>query len=365
MRRFKEGEQIYTSYQVQIEPDNNDQEDEEVDLDLTEQNEDYVEFQNYLSVVGKWYPKSLVNLSKGELHKMLHNEDIEAPRLDDFVNNNFIVGKAAKEITDYAFNEEIEQVNNEQISKLQEAKSRIPSYMPLKLLLIGEKYEGCKEVYDKLKAEFNLKIFDVAEVTAEIEKVLNPPKEEEVPDPKKAKGKQVIEEPPDNQEELKELAIVAEKIKQHREENPGYESIPEDLLMEVFAIKIKYSFQEKDDAQILAEIKQGIRQDIFREPEEEVDPKKAKGKGPSKEELEEELSRYKKVQPSGYLITGLPKSREVLERYEVTFNGYTPPEGRPETEFERARAVTAKVFPCSLGGQNEYALEPHGNYLIK
>ena len=37
--------------------------------------------------------------------------------------------------------------------------------MPLKILMI-EIYEGMKEVYAKIKDEFNLKIFDVVKITA-------------------------------------------------------------------------------------------------------------------------------------------------------------------------------------------------------
>ena len=183
--------------------------------------------------------------------------------------------------------------------------NKIPSRMPLKILMIGT-YEGMKEVHDKIKAEFNLKVFDVAEITAEIEKILNPPTEVEAPDPKKVKGKQVIEESQQNQEELKELSKIAFLIQQHREDNPGVESIPQEYLANILAIKVKYSFPEdKTDEQILNEIKLGIRQDVFREPEEEVDPKKAKSKGPTKEELEEPF-KYKTIQPSGYIVTGLP-----------------------------------------------------------
>ena len=68
---------------------------------------------------------------------------------------------------------------------------------------------------------------------------------------------------------------------------------------------MKYSFTEnKTDEQILNEIKLGIRQTVFREPEEEVDTKKVKSKGKTNEELEER-SKYK-IHPSGYIVTGLP-----------------------------------------------------------
>ena len=216
--------------------------------------------------------------------------------------------------------------------------------MPLKILIIGE-YDGMKEVHDKVKSEFNLKVFDVTEITAEIEKILNPPTEVEVPDPKKAKGKQVVEEPQQNQEELKELSKVAALIKQHREDNPGVERIPEEYLVSIIAIKVKYSFPEdKSDDQILNEIKLGIKQDVFREPEEEADPKKAKGKGPTKEELEEPF-KYKTVQPSGYIVTGLPKCQDILMYYEKVFNGYTALDEISETEYEKSRKVSSTLFP--------------------
>ena len=63
MRRFKTGEQIYTSYQAQIEPDKDDQyKDEEVDFN--DNNENYIQLQNYLSVVGQWLPRSLIDSKK-------------------------------------------------------------------------------------------------------------------------------------------------------------------------------------------------------------------------------------------------------------------------------------------------------------
>ena len=70
---------------------------------------------------------------------------------------------------------------------------------------------------------------------------------------------------------------------------------------------MKYSFpeEEKTDEQILNEIKLGIRQDVFWEPEEEVDTKKVKSKDLTKEKLEEPF-KYKTIQPSGYIVTGLP-----------------------------------------------------------
>lgn len=364
MRRFKNGEQIYTSYQVQMEPEEEPEEEEE-ELDLTGDNEDYVELQNYLSVVGKWNPQSLVNKRIDDVEKILRNEDIQIPDFQDFINNNPTLGRAVKEITNFAHNEDISKINSDQTSKLYEAKATIPSYMPLKLLVLGDGYEGSKEVYTKLVTEFNLKLYDVKDLTAEIDKILNPPQEEEVPDPKKAKGKAVQEEPPENQEELKELAVVAEKVKQYRDDNPGVQSIPEDALMEILAIKIKYAFENKTDKQLLSDIKSGIKQDIFRDPEEEVDPKKAKGKGPSKEELEEELMKYKKVQPSGYIVVNLPCSAETLVYYEKVFNGYTSIEEKPVTEFERSRHMSNKLFPCSIGEQDSYMLEPHDNYLIQ
>ena len=66
MRRFKSGEQIYTSFQVQIEPDKDDQ-DEDENIDFTDNNEDYVQLQNYLSIVGKWMPQNLIDTKKSKL----------------------------------------------------------------------------------------------------------------------------------------------------------------------------------------------------------------------------------------------------------------------------------------------------------
>ena len=362
MRRFKTGEQIYTSYQAQIEPDKDDQ-DEDEEVDFTDNNEDYVQLQNYLSVVGQWLPRSLIDSKRSPLLAICRHEDVQMPNLHDFVNNNALLGKAVKDITDLAHSDEIAGARDLQMSKLNEAR-KIPSHMPIKILIVGE-YEGMKDVHDKIKTEFNLKVFDVAEITAEIDKVLNPPAEIEAPDPKKAKGKQVVEEPQQNQEELKELSKVAALIKQHREDNPGVESIPDEYLVDVLAIKVKYSFAEaRSDEQVLNEIKLGIRQDVFKEPEEEVDPKKVKGKGPTKEELEEPL-KYKTVQPSGYIVTGLAKSPEVLLYYEKVFNGYTAADEVGETAYDKARSLSSALFPCSLGEQNEYWLETHQNYLIQ
>ena len=46
----------------------------------------------------------------------------------------------------------------------------------------------------------------------------------------------------------------------------------EDLLMKILAIKIKYAFEVKSDEDILKEIKEGVKADIFRDPEDEADP---------------------------------------------------------------------------------------------
>ena len=217
MQKFKAGEQIYTSQQVQLEPEEDEDGEEEEELDLTNHNEDYIELQNYLSAIGKWKPESLLNSDMEELDRIAHSEEVSIPDFHDFINNNSILGKAVKEITYYAHNDEISQINADQTSKLQMARGEIPNHMPLKLLMMGEEYEGFKEVNEQIAAEFNLKIFDVKELSVEIDKIMNPPQEEEAPDPKKAKGKAAQEEPPENQEELKELAEVGEKIKQYKE----------------------------------------------------------------------------------------------------------------------------------------------------
>jgi len=160
----------------------------------------------------------------------------------------------------------------------------------------------------------------------------------------KAKGKVVQEEPPANHEEIKQLTLIAEKVKQYREDNPGIEHIPENYLMQILAIKIKSHFEHRSDEEILENLKESIRKDIFKPAEEKIDPK-TKGKGPTKEELEEEANRYKKVQPLGYMITGLPNNSDVLIQYEKVFNGYTSKSELEITEYEKSRAFSNRVFP--------------------
>ena len=182
--------------------------------------------------------------------------------------------------------------------------NKIPSLMPLKVLMIGT-YEGMKEVHYKIKAEFNLKEFDVVKITTEKEKILNPPNKIEALDPKKVKGKQVIEESQQNQEELKELSKIAFLFINIEKIFLEFRAFLKNFLKHIFKIKLKYSFPEvKTDEQIHNEIKLGIRQDVFREPEE-VDPKKAKIKCPIKEESEERF-KYKTIQPSWYIVIGIP-----------------------------------------------------------
>ena len=348
-----------------MDPEEDEDDEDEEEIDLTNHNEDYVELQNYLSIVGKWRPQSLVNNKIIELEPILKEEEVSIPDFKDFINNNVTVGRSVKEITSLAHRDDITNINAEQSTKLLEAKANIPGYMPLKLLMMGEGFEGQAEVLQKLQNEFHLKIFNVTEISAEMEKIINPPQEEEAQDPKKAKGKAAAEEPQENEEEVKELKEIAEKIKQYRDDNPGIETISEDHLIEILAVKVKYSFEAKTDIEILQKIKEGIKNDTFKPVDEEVDPKKAKGKGPSKEEMEEEMSQYKKVQPSGYLIVNIPQSQEALMWYEKVFNGYTPPEEKPRSEFENSRHTSLKLFPCSIKEQNVYALEQNGNYLLQ
>ena len=96
MRKFKNNEQIYTSQQVIIESEPEEESEEEIDL--TEENPDYVELQNYLSIVGKWNPKNIGSLDNPQIKRIIENENVEVPNLDNYVNNNIILGKAAKEI---------------------------------------------------------------------------------------------------------------------------------------------------------------------------------------------------------------------------------------------------------------------------
>jgi len=271
MRRFKNNEQIYTSQQVIIESEPEEESEEE--LDLTENNDDYVEFQNYLSIVGKWHPKNIEGRKNKRVLEITDNENVDVPSFLDYVNNNRIIGKAVKEITGYAHQEEIKKVIDAQIKKIQHKNEIIPSHMPLKLIIFGDKFEYSAEVTAKFSEEFNLKIFDIQEISEEVNKILSPPEEEEPQDLKKGKGKQAQDEPQENEEELKELTQVCDKIKEYRDENPGILSLTEEQIMEILSIKIKYSFDIKSDQQILEEIKEGIKNDIFKESEDEGDAK--------------------------------------------------------------------------------------------
>lgn len=330
MRKFVENEQIFTHQPVMIEQEDESDEDEQ-EIDINEVNEDY------LAAVGKWNPQALIDSRKTELDTILDTYELTLPDFDSFVNNNGLLGKYIKEIT---------RVGCPYDAKYEGPLQNVPGNMPLKLLVMGNHFENSKDIYNQIKTEFNLHLFDVNDINVEIEKLMNPPAEEEVPDPKsKAKGKNAVEEPPENEEELKELRSIAEQFKLYKEENPGVEKIPEHYLMQILAIKIKYSLPHKTDEEILNSIKLGIKNDIFRPPEEEVDPKKAKGKGVSKEELEEELIKYKKVAPSGYMIVNLPNTSDVLIHYEKVFNGYTSKIELGMTDYEHARYFSNKLFP--------------------
>jgi hypothetical protein len=90
---------------------------------------------------------------------------------------------------------------------------------------------------------------------------------------KKSKPKKREEESYEDSEELKELAALAGEIKQYREDNPGILSLTEQQIMQVLAVKIKYNFQKKTKIEILNEIKEGIKNDVFRETEDEAETK--------------------------------------------------------------------------------------------
>ena len=66
MRRFKSGEQICTSFQIQIEPDKDDKNEDE-EIDFTDNNEDCVHLQNYLSIICKLMPQILIDTKKCKL----------------------------------------------------------------------------------------------------------------------------------------------------------------------------------------------------------------------------------------------------------------------------------------------------------
>ena len=72
MRRFKTGKN-YTSYQAQIEPDKDDQDEE---VDFTDNNEDNVYLQNYLSIVSQWLSRSLNDSKRSPLLAICRHEDI-------------------------------------------------------------------------------------------------------------------------------------------------------------------------------------------------------------------------------------------------------------------------------------------------
>jgi len=167
MSKFKAGEQIYTHHQIQVEQEEEFDEDEEINVN--EINEDY------LAAVGKWDPQTMANAKRDDLTKSLLNNIVDVPSFNNFINNNSILGKAVKEITQLAVPYD---------AFYEKALYSVPSYMPLKLLVLGTPFDLVKEVYAKLANEYNLKIFDIADITIEFEKIMNPPQDEEVPDPK-------------------------------------------------------------------------------------------------------------------------------------------------------------------------------------
>ena len=57
--------------------------------------------------------------------------------LHDFINNNALLDKAVKDITDLTHSDKIAGVRALQMSKLNDA-SKIPSQMPIKILIVGE-----------------------------------------------------------------------------------------------------------------------------------------------------------------------------------------------------------------------------------
>ena len=55
-------------------------------------------------------PQNLIDIKKSKLMIILRNEESEIPKLNGYVNNNALLGKSVKEITEIAHKEEIESV---------------------------------------------------------------------------------------------------------------------------------------------------------------------------------------------------------------------------------------------------------------
>ena len=110
---------------------------------------------------------------KSKLLAIWRNEEIEILNLNGYVNNNALLGNFVKEIVEITHKEEI-RVWGRLILYNFKMLSQIPSCMSLKLLTIIA-YDNMKVVHDKIKAEFNLKIFDDTRITAEVVLRLNSP----------------------------------------------------------------------------------------------------------------------------------------------------------------------------------------------
>jgi broad-specificity NMP kinase len=128
--------------------------------------------------------------------------------------------------------------------------------MPLKLAVTGSKFSGKKSIASKLIEEFSLTKFDVNELIKEMEAIMNPPEEEEDPKKKKKDEEEV------NEEELKEMQAIGEKIKTWRDAN-SESGISEALMAEILAHKIKHAFSFKNKE----EVEEALKEQIGKEDE--------------------------------------------------------------------------------------------------
>ena len=117
--------------------------------------------------------QNLIDTKKSKLLAIWRNEEIEILNLNGYVKNNALLGNFVKEIIKITHKEEIRVWGRIILCNIK-MLNKIPSCMSIKILSVRS-YDGMKVVHDKIKAEFNLKVFDDTRITEEVVLRLNSP----------------------------------------------------------------------------------------------------------------------------------------------------------------------------------------------
>ena len=170
-------------------------------------------------------------------------------------------------------------------------KPDLPTYMPLKLIAVGNPFSGRKSLANYLKTKYGLEIISVSEIIKEAVDFASSaaPLEEQKNKAVKKPGKPGVKIDEHIRIDNPELKILSSEMKEYVSQG---KEIPTTLIIRGIILKIKTLFPLKKEQEIAEELKllkqiKEINVEGKLDPPKIEDPKKKSGKSPVKSKIQE------------------------------------------------------------------------------